>query len=76
MLRPQEILVAASLVLTSVLSTEAHAYLDPGTGSYLLQILAAAVLAGLFALKLFFARIKELFRGIFSKFNLKNGPPV
>ena len=38
--------------------TPAHAYLDPGTGTYLLQLAAGAVLAGLFTLKAFWARIR------------------
>jgi hypothetical protein len=37
---------------------EAHAYLDPGTGSVLFQVLAGAVLASLFAVKMFWYRIK------------------
>ena len=37
-------------------------YIDPGTGSYLLQILAAGLFGALFALKLFWHRIVGLFR--------------
>jgi hypothetical protein len=37
---------------------EAYAYLDPGTGSVLFQVLAGAVLASLFAVKMFWYRIK------------------
>jgi hypothetical protein len=44
----------------------AHAYLDPGTGSYVLQLLIGTVLGGLFALGVFWRRvvgsIKRLFR--------------
>jgi hypothetical protein len=36
----------------------AHAYLDPGTGSSLLQILLAALFTVLFCVKLAWARIK------------------
>jgi hypothetical protein len=38
--------------------SSAHAYLDPGTGSSLLQILLAALFAALFCLKLAWAKIK------------------
>lgn len=38
----------------------AEAYLDPGTGSYLLQILVAGLLSGLFLLKPLVTRIKRL----------------
>jgi hypothetical protein len=34
------------------------AYLDPGSGSILLQILVAGILGGLFAVKAFWGRIK------------------
>ena len=40
------------------LPREANAYIDPGTGSYILQIALAAVLGGLFALKVFWKNIK------------------
>ena len=45
-----------------ILPAEAHAYLDPGTGSYFLQILLAGILGGLYALKLSWHRIVALFR--------------
>jgi hypothetical protein len=35
------------------------AYLDPGSGSFLLQLLAAGVLGGLFAARVFWRRIKR-----------------
>jgi hypothetical protein len=37
---------------------EAHAYLDPGTGSMLFQVLVGSILASLFAVKMFWHRIK------------------
>jgi hypothetical protein len=51
--------VSAWLLLTR----EAHAYLDPGTGSYILQILIASLVGALFMLKVFWGRII----GFFSK---------
>ncbi|MCX5810117.1 MAG: hypothetical protein NTX36_12245 [Proteobacteria bacterium] len=39
----------------------AHAYLDPGTGSYILQVLLAVVIGGLFSIKVFWKKIKALF---------------
>ena len=35
----------------------AHAYLDPGTGSYVFQAVVAAVLGGLVALKVFWRNL-------------------
>ena len=44
-----------------------YAYLDPGTGSYFLQLLIASVLGGLYAIKVFWKNIKTFFKNIFSK---------
>ena len=49
--------VLASLLLVR----EAHAYLDPGTGSYILQILIAGLFGALFMLKVFWGRIVVFF---------------
>lgn len=58
-----------------VLSTKAaYAYLDPGTGSFILQILAAGALGGLFALKTFWRQIIDFLRRIFSKKTKKQTP--
>lgn len=38
------------------------AYLDPGTGSYFLQILIAGLMAGLFTLKIYWKKVKSFFR--------------
>jgi len=40
------------------LPPRAYAYLDPGTGSYILQIVMASLLGSIFALKLCWGRIK------------------
>lgn len=42
------------------------AYLDPGTGSFLLQLLLATSLGGLFLIKTFWKRIKAFFIRLFS----------
>jgi len=44
-----------------------HAYLDPGTGSYIFQLIIAALLGGLFAIKIFWKRIKTFLKNLFSK---------
>ena len=38
-----------------------HAYLDPGTGSYLVQIILASIAAALLTFKMFWTKIKSLF---------------
>ena len=50
-----------------VLPSTVYAYLDPGTGSYILQVAIAGVLGGLYALKLFWKNIKTFFNNIFSR---------
>ena len=36
----------------------AHAYLDPGTGSFFLQMLIGAIAGGFFAIKMYWAKVK------------------
>lgn len=43
------------------------AYVDPGTGSYLLQLLIATVLGGLFVIKTYWRRIIGFLFDKFSK---------
>ena len=58
----RHILLPALLVLFAF-NTNAHAYLDPGTGSILLQALAAAVLAA----GVFWRRIITFVKDVFKK---------
>jgi hypothetical protein len=57
--------VAESLVfvvLLLVASTQvAYAYVDPGTGSYVIQILIAALVGAAFAVRVYWNKIKGLF---------------
>jgi hypothetical protein len=59
---------------TSLLSEAARsflaappAYLDPGSGSFLLQLLLAGILGGLFVVKMSWSRIKGFFRRMFGR---------
>ncbi len=52
------------LLITLLFSTEsAYAYLDPGTGSMLLQGLIAAIAAGLVVIKLYWYKVKMFLFG-------------
>jgi len=42
-------------------------YLDPGSGSFILQILIATLVGGLFVIKMYWKRITGFFRNLFSK---------
>jgi O-antigen/teichoic acid export membrane protein len=60
-----------SLILTIVvqifLLQNAFAYLDPGTGSYVFQVLVAAFIGGLFTIKIYWRKIKDFIINCFSK---------
>ena len=43
------------------------AYLDPGTGSVILQMGIAALVGGLFAVKIFWGRIRAFFRSLWPR---------
>ncbi len=45
----------------------AYAYLDPGTGSLIVQVLIASAVSALFAIKIFWKRLTALFRRIFHR---------
>ena len=48
-------------VITVCFSNPAHAYLDPGTGSMILQLLLGGVAGLLIIAKLYWHRFKDLF---------------
>jgi hypothetical protein len=52
------ILAIVALILALCFSPDAHAYLDPGSGSYMLQILLGTLVAGFFAVKQYWHRLK------------------
>ncbi|MFH1731442.1 MAG: hypothetical protein ABIF82_07310 [Planctomycetota bacterium] len=55
------------VLLALVLCRPAYAYLDPGTGSFVIQILIAGLVAGGFAFKIFWKRLVIFVSGLFSK---------
>lgn len=59
--------------IVGILAKNAYAYIDPGTGSYLLQILIASVVSGLFVIKIWWAKIKDfIFKNKTEKNNENN----
>jgi hypothetical protein len=50
-----------------VLARTSYAYIDPGIGSYILQVLLAVIIGGLFAIKIFWSKIIKFFKKLFSK---------
>lgn len=61
-----------TFLLFVLFTPQAHAYLDPNTGSYLLQIMAATIFGGLFALKTWWGEIKRYIQSTFFRKDTKN----
>jgi len=51
-----------SIFLLAMLPLPAFAYIDPGTGSYVLQIILAGILAVPFVLKRYWVKIRNIFK--------------
>ena len=64
--RPAGVLLVLTLVLLALPSI-ANAYLDPGTGSYVVQLLVGSLLGGLFALGVFWRRVGASFKRLFRR---------
>ena len=43
------------------------AYLDPGSGSYLLQLLIASAVGALLALRIYWGRVKDFVKRLFGR---------
>ncbi|CAN5264073.1 MAG: hypothetical protein H0W36_01115 [Gemmatimonadetes bacterium] len=60
-------LTAALLLAAVIAPPNAHAYIDPVSGSAILQALAAGVLAGIFMLKSSWHRVKDGVRNLWQR---------
>jgi hypothetical protein len=58
--------LALAVLISPILLQLAYGYLDPGTGSYVLQLLIGGLLGGLFAVGLFWKRVLAFVRRIFT----------
>lgn len=56
-----------TLILLFIFPSKIYAYIDPGTGSYIFQMILGVVLGGLFAAGIFWRKIKAFFKNLFSK---------
>lgn len=64
MLKLRIVVIASLIVLFPV---EALAYLDPGTGSYVVQMAIAGAVSAAFAIRMFWGRLKDIFHNIFKR---------
>jgi len=53
------LLLGAGLLL---ISQNAHAYIDAGTGSYVIQIILAAAVGGIYTIKIYWKKLIGFFR--------------
>ncbi|MDD2714836.1 MAG: hypothetical protein PHW04_02960 [Candidatus Wallbacteria bacterium] len=60
-------LIYLILSLALLFQTPAMAYIDPGSGSYLFQVTIAALLGGLYAIKLYWQNLKAWFNKKFKR---------
>ncbi|UCH98746.1 MAG: hypothetical protein JSV88_23545 [Candidatus Aminicenantes bacterium] len=60
------------MVLFLVLTTWCYGYIDPGTGSYLIQIIIAVIAGAALGVKLSWKKIKRFFANLLSKDNTNN----
>lgn len=56
-----------AILLLFASSAPAYAYLDPGTGSLVLQGIIAAIAAGLGAVSIFWSRLRSMMSRIFGR---------
>lgn len=56
-------LFALTFFLLIILAGNSEAYIDPGSGSYVLQLIVASFFAIVFTLKVFWRNIKAFFSG-------------
>ncbi len=56
-----------SALLLLVVPIAAHAYIDPGTGSTIIQVIIAAIAAAGYFIKVFWRQIKAFVLGLFGK---------
>lgn len=70
-------LVTSGVLLSSFLLPftfqNIHAYIDPGTGSLILQVIIASLFGALFLIKVFWRKVKAFFSNLFSKTRNGNG---
>lgn len=64
--RPCLLMFLWSLMALVATCLPAHAYLDPGTGSYVVQVVLASVLGVAFAVKTYWLNLKTFLASLFS----------
>ncbi len=55
------------LFLKFLFAPSAHAYLDPGSGSFIIQMVVAGLMGFILMVKIYWGRIRTFFTNIFSR---------
>ena len=67
--RPVVPVLVLVLLISPIMLQSAYGYLDPGTGSYIIQLLVGGLLGGLFAIGLFWRRVIAFVKRLFKPRN-------
>jgi hypothetical protein len=62
-----KIFLCASILLATAIEDSAYAYLDPGSGSYIFQLLLAMLLGAIVTVKIYWQKLKYWISSIFLK---------
>lgn len=73
---PRARIAVTTLSVMVLIPDLAFGYLDPGTGSIIVQVLVAGALGALFTIKNFYRTIKDFIIGIFKGRASKEHKPV
>jgi hypothetical protein len=60
-------LMSIVLLLLVISERPAEAYIDPGTASYVFQVIAGAILGGVFLLRTYWSRVLTTVRSLVSR---------
>ena len=60
-------ILAALAMVYLTCPEDAHAYLDPGTGSFILQLIIATLVGVMFGVKAYWYKTKTFMKDVFSK---------
>jgi len=60
-------LLYSVIAISSLFSTNAYAYLDPGTGSIILQAILGFIAASIATISLYWSKLKLFFTKLFKK---------
>lgn len=59
--------VFLSVTVIPLILQNIHSYIDPGTGSLILQVAISSFIGGLFIIKVFWKRVSAFLRNLFFK---------